>query len=132
MNNLDSKDDLLNQASLLAADLYAKKVYSKSSALIEFPDQEGDPDELPASFSAVERELANNETAKKVICAALISVRNDIREVTKVVGAALLPLAISGVVAVPITPMAFAFAGLIVFNIGVSTFCSGYSKNQEP
>jgi hypothetical protein len=125
-----NEKDLLNQTVLLAADLYSAKVLSKASSLSETSREEIDSHEFEETVKSVNKELENVQ-ARKAICAALGSVKNDIRDVAKVVGAVLLPLSISGVVAIPTTPFAFAVAGLIVFDVGVSVFCSEFPSDKK-
>ena len=125
-----NKEDILNQAVLLATDLYAAKVLSKASSLSETSSEEIDPRQLKETVKIVNKELGNAQ-ARKAICAALGSVKNDIRDVAKVVGAVLLPLSLSGVIAIPTTPLALAVASLIVFNAGVSAFCSEFQSNEK-
>ena len=125
-----NEKDLLNQTALLAADLYAAEVLSKASSLSETSCEGIDSHEFKETVKSVNKELENLQ-ARKAICAALGSVKNDIREVAKVVGAALLPLSLSGVIAISTTPLAFAVAGLIVFNAGVSAFCSEFPSDKK-
>jgi magnesium-transporting ATPase (P-type) len=131
MNTEVNEEELLHQAALLAADLYAEEILSNASSLSKTKHEGIDQRELRKSVKSVKKEIKKNIQARKAICAALGSVKNDIRDVTKVVGAALLPLALSGVIAIPITPLAFAIAGLIVFDAGVSAFCAESSSEKK-
>lgn len=131
MSNPINEKELLEQAALLAANLYAEEMLSNASSLSKTPHEGIDSQEFKNSVNSVEKELKKNAPARKAICAALGSVKNDIREVTKVVGAALLPLAITGVIAIPITPLAFAVAGVIVFDAGISAFCAEFSPEKK-
>lgn len=128
MNSQISEKDLLHQAALLAADLYTEEMLSKASSLSKNLYAGINSREYKESLKSVNNELEKSVEARKAICVALGSVKNDIREVTKVVGASLLPLSLSGVIAIPLTPLAFAVAGLIVFNAGLSAFCSEYTS----
>jgi magnesium-transporting ATPase (P-type) len=131
MRSQINENDLLHQAALLAADLYAEEVLSKASSLSKTSHNRIDSHEVRESMKSVKKELDKSAQARKAICAGLSSVKNDIREVTKIVGAALLPLSLSGVIAIPITPLEFAVAGLIVFDAGVSAFCSEFKSEKE-
>jgi hypothetical protein len=131
MNGQMNEKDLLHQAVLLAANLYAEEMLSKSSSLSKTSHKGIDSHEFKQSVKSVKKELENNAQARKAVCAALGSVKYDIREVTKVVGGVLLPLSLSGVIAIPITPLAFAVAGLIVFDAGVSAFCSEFTLGKK-
>jgi hypothetical protein len=89
------QNDLINQTILLAADLYAWETGAAARSIAE-PSPPGiDPDELKKA-----RELAKQETqkaaVKKVLCAALRSVDNDVRAVARSVATALVPLALTG------------------------------------
>ena len=133
MSTSINEQDLLNQAALIAADLYAERVLSGASSFSEIPCDEVagvDVRKVDETVTSVKKELENIQ-ARKAICAALESAKNDVRDVAKVVGAALLPLSLSGVVAIPLTPLAFGVAGLIVFSAGVSVFCSGLSVDKK-
>jgi hypothetical protein len=131
MSNKFNQEELLEQAALLATDLYADQMLSNSSSLLKTSRQVKETPEFKQIVLAVEKELKKNVLTKKAICAVLGSAKNDIREVTKIVGAAILPLALSGVIVIPITPFAFAVAGLFVFNAGITAFCSGFLKNEK-
>ena len=131
MKNHVNERELLEQAALLAADLYADQVLSNASSLTKPHPGVNKSREFKRVESSVQRELQENTRAKKAICAALGSAQTDIRDVTKVVGAAILPLALSGVLAIPITSIAFAVAGLLVFNAGITAFCSEYLPQRK-
>ena len=133
MSTSINRQNLLNQAALLAADLYAARVLSEANSLSELPYKEVaglDAHEVAETEVSVNKELENIQV-RKAICAALESANNDVRDIAKLVGAALLPLSLSGVVAIPLTPLAFGVAGLIVFNAGVSAFCSSVTLEKK-
>jgi hypothetical protein len=73
-----NEKDLLHQAALLAADLYAAKMLSKASSLSEISSEEIDSHEFKESVKSVNKEIGNMRV-RKAICVALGSVNNDIR-----------------------------------------------------
>ncbi len=95
MNSQISEKDLLHQAALLAADLYTEEMLSKASSLSKTLYERINSREYKESLKSVNNELEKSVEARKAICVALGSVKNDIREVTKVVGASLLPLSLA-------------------------------------
>jgi len=131
MYSQNNEQEILNQAALLAVDLYTEEVLSKANSLSNVSHKRTESPEFKQTMKSVRDELEKNVQAKRSICAALGSVKNDLFEVTKITGAALLPLSICGVVAIPITPLAFAVAGLIVFNAGISAYCSEFTSGEK-
>lgn len=114
---------------MLAADLYAWKVAARARSMIEPPPGEVDPNDLAKVEQRVRQELAK-QAVKAALCAALKSATNNIRGVSQVVVATLLPLALAGTISVPLTPLALAAAAVIVFDAGVAAFCSDEWSNN--
>jgi hypothetical protein len=134
MINQINEEELLHQAALLAADLYAEGILSKASSFSKTSHKRHkgiDVSEIIKIEKSVKKEFEQNAQVRKAICAALGSIKNDIRDVTKVAGAALLPLSLTGIIAIPATPMAIAVAGLIIFDAGISAFCSEFSSEKK-
>ncbi|VAX12461.1 hypothetical protein MNBD_GAMMA24-331 [hydrothermal vent metagenome] len=115
--------EFLNQVENLAIELYAAQALSKSSSMAKPPPVGIDRDAISDAREAAEAELAKT-SVRQTLCAALRSTSNNIRDVTKVVAAALLPLSQAGVIALPLTPIAFAAVAVIVFDIGVAAYCA--------
>ena len=95
MSSHINEKEILHQAALLAADLYADHMLSRASSLSKTSHKGIDSRDFRQSVTSVKKEFEKNVQARKAICTALGSVKNDIREVTKVVVAALLPLSLS-------------------------------------
>lgn len=112
----------LKQVTLLASALYSEKVLSNSKSLASIPTKEVDQHKLHEAVQLAKKEL-RKANVKNLVCAALKSASTNIRDVAKIVGAALLPLSIAGTISLPITPLFYAAAALIVFDIGVNTYC---------
>ena len=131
MKNTKS-EDLVASAVSLAIKLYAWEINSGGSGLTE--DEKTlngiDSSEITNTEILAKKEL-EKPTTKKRICAALTIVGNDLSEVTKVVSSALIPLSLSGVIAIPLTPLALAVSGLIVFKSGVAAYCSFEGKIEK-
>ena len=125
-----NETDLINQVSNLAADLYSWKVLSRSKSIAEPPLNEVDQSKL-----AQASDLAKNEIfkpfVKEALCAALKATSNNIRDVARVVAATLLPLSIAGTISLPATPLAFAAAAVILFDIGVAAFCADHQDSDK-
>lgn len=64
------------------------------------------------------------------ICEALKSVNNDAKDIAKIVCAALIPLSVSGVIALPLTPIVCFGVGLVIRRAGTSGFCAGVSEQK--
>ena len=62
---------------------------------------------------------------KEQICAALRSVSDDVKDIAKLVGAAVLSLMAAGVISVVATPFAAAGFVIMVLRAGISAFCLG-------
>ena len=122
MNNVD-RTGFLNQVENLAAELYAAQTLSKSSSMAKPPPVGIDREAISEAMDAAEAELTK-AFVKKRLCAALRSTSSNIRDTAKVVAAALMPLSLTGVIALPLTPIAFAAAAVIVFDMGVATYCA--------
>jgi len=71
------------------------------------------------------------KAAKRAVCVALGSGSDDLKDVTKTVGAALLPLAVTSVVTLPLVPVAFAAAGVVVFRMGVAAYCADVKQEKS-
>jgi hypothetical protein len=70
--------------------------------------------------------VERSPAVKEQICAALRSVSDDIKDIAKLVGAAVLSLMAAGVISVVATPVAVAGFVIMVIRAGVSAFCLGY------
>ena len=65
------------------------------------------------------------------ICEALKSVNDDAKDIAKIICAALLPLSITGVITLPLTPIVCLGIGLVVWRAGTSGFCTGVGRSKK-
>ena len=65
------------------------------------------------------------------ICPFLKSLSNDTNEVAKTLVTALVPLALSGTIAIPLNPILFAMLALIICKAGINAICPGESKVEK-
>ena len=79
---------------------------------------------------SAKQELGKPEV-KRALCAALESTGDDLVDVAKVVSAALLPLAASGVIGLGVTPLAFAVTALLIYRAGVASYCVGVRVKDD-
>jgi hypothetical protein len=59
------------------------------------------------------------------ICEALKSVNEDVKDLAKILCAALVPLSLAGTLTLPLTPLLFLGIGLVVWRAGTNGFCAG-------
>ncbi|HEX6387196.1 MAG TPA: hypothetical protein VF177_21220 [Anaerolineae bacterium] len=120
----------LERVSTLALRLYSAQALSSGHSFAEnLPDN---IDEQAARQAAAQAESEmEKQSVKKVVCAALKSTGDDLGEIAKVVGAALLPLVVTGAITLPVTPLAFAFAALFVYRAGVSAYCARFPEEDR-
>jgi hypothetical protein len=115
---------LLEKAGNLALSIYSQQSARAGKGMIPPSGPKIDPQLAEASIKQAEK-VVSNPTVKQVVCGVLSTASDDLREITKVAGAALIPLAISGVISLPMTPLALAAVGIVVFRLGVASFCAG-------
>jgi hypothetical protein len=121
--NLAEQEQVLEKAGSLALRLYAKEIVSEGKAMT---GDGGADDFVVKAQDAIKQAEAQLEKipAKKAICAALGAGCDDLKELTKVAGAALLPLMLTGVITLPVTPLAFAAVGISIFRMSVASYCA--------
>ena len=88
------------------------------------------PGLLEETERAAENQLQHNNEVRNRIREALKTSSEDLREMTKVIGAALLPLMITGAIALTRHPLGIAVAALIVYRAGISAYCSDISRPE--
>jgi hypothetical protein len=66
--------------------------------------------------------LAKTEIRNR-ICPGLLSVSDDIKEVSKVVGAAMFPLSLIPASTIPLTPLVVAAIAIVILRAGIQTVC---------
>jgi hypothetical protein len=81
------------------------------------------PDNLDEALKKAEAELKKSPV-KQAVCAAAMSGSADLKDLTKLVGAALLPLMLTGAVSLPLTPLALAAVGIVLFRMSVASYCA--------
>lgn len=83
------------------------------------PITKGDVDIAVAESQA----LLQQPSIKERLCPALRSVSDDIRDVAKIVSAAMLPLALVPGSVIPLSPLVFAAVALVIVRAGVNSIC---------
>jgi hypothetical protein len=85
----------------------------------------------PSAVSTAMKEaqqIVSDISLKQRICSALKSATKDLTDIAKTVAAVLLPLSLSGAVAISLSPIVYAGVALIIFTSGVAAFCAGISS----
>jgi hypothetical protein len=126
MDGIEDPDRFLNQAGTLAVKIYAEEMLGHGRPLTVSTD-EGNTYNVDEATEVAEHEL-QKPPAKHAICAALKSGSDDLMEFTKTIGAALLPLVLTGLITLPLVPIAFAAAALTVYRVGVAMYCADAHK----
>ncbi len=72
---------------------------------------------------AESRILLQQPAITERLCPALRSVSDDIRDVAKIVSAAMLPLALVPGSVIPLSPLVFAAVALVLVRAGVNSIC---------
>jgi hypothetical protein len=129
---------LVNKAVELAHLLHFQQSHQtvKFAADPELEPYEPIRDETGAQADTVEKLKQDAESRiaaqglRAILCPALKSSSHDLSEIAKTVAAALLPLSLAHVVSLPITPLVYAAIALVIFNAGVSSFCSQRSAGD--
>ncbi len=86
-----------------------------------------DPEIQDAKRQAAQ--LVHNPTVRERLCPALSSVSDDVGSIAKVVGPALLPLALTGPGAiVPLSSLVFGAIAVVVARAGVAAVCPDAKK----
>lgn len=129
MKSRINEKEFLNQVILLSVDIYAFNIIHESYSLTENIPESIDKIEVDKAIVLVRSELKKTSVKKK-LCEALKSAKLDIREVSKIVGASLLPMSLSGIISLPITPLVFAVAGVLIFDAGISVYCSEFNSEK--
>jgi hypothetical protein len=70
-------------------------------------------------------DLLQRPTVRQQLCRPLRSVSEDIREVAKVVGAALLPLSLTPAAVIPVSAVLFGAVAVMIVRAGISSVCAG-------
>jgi len=124
MNSARDPKELIAAAAELAPKLYFWRIATNthSMTMSQRPPAGIEPSDVEKAEALAERQLKDS-VVKKQVCGALKSVSNDLSEITKIVATALISLSTAGVITLPMTPLAFAAAGLVVFRSGVAAYC---------
>jgi len=123
MKNSDIDFDVFaNQVVMIAEEMICEQYLSSSEGLLNKKKKLYTEDDLKQAQEIAKNVISQNKV-KNVICKALKSAKEDIRDFSKIIAAALLTFALSKDILIPITPIVFATISVMVFNIGVSTFC---------
>jgi hypothetical protein len=77
------------------------------------------------------RKPSTRHTLLRYLCPALTTASNDIKDITKIVLAVLLPLAISGKIDLPVDPTVFAGMSLLITRAGIASLCDEYDKKDK-
>jgi hypothetical protein len=129
-------DRFSTQAAIVAERLQIEDLMSSSrAAAADSPSHSPEQDRqyrksVDQAISQAESVVSRKDILAR-LCPALRSASDDIREVATVVSAALLPLALSGVIAIPVTPLAFAAVALVIVRASVATLCSDVAKHDQ-
>jgi hypothetical protein len=118
--------ELLEQAGALALRLNATQILSSGKGMAQLISLGLEPRAVEETQRAAKTQLQDDRVRER-ICEALKTSSEDLREMAKVIGAALLPLMITGVIALPATPLGIAVAALIVYRAGISAYCASTS-----
>jgi hypothetical protein len=123
---MNASSENIQEIQDLAEDLFALDLLIQSHAAM--PSQlKGEEEKIEALQIADKEE--NKRRIRDIICPGLLTVADDVREVAKVVGAAMLPLTLVPGANLPVTPLVIAAISVVVFRTGVSQYCSG-AKNE--
>jgi hypothetical protein len=114
----------LNTAANLAQEIHTRKLILSSVAMAESHQKE--LLDLAEAEKTAEMLLSRHEL-NAANCAALSTTTSDLKDVTIASGSVLLPLVYSGVVSLPLTPLAFAAVGVLIFRGGVAAYCSKFN-----
>jgi hypothetical protein len=127
--NSTEQAQFIESTAQLAEEMQLDDALRESKGMISiFNQPEQSPDGPLRQAISHAKHLLNDPTAKARICEAVKACAEDIREIAKVLSAALLPLALAGTIALPITPLAFAALAFVVARAGVHAICADPAK----
>jgi hypothetical protein len=119
------RDDFIAQAENLAIILYAQDVLSSARAALP-PDADVasgiKAGQVSTAMEQSEVLLARSDIRDR-ICPGLLSVSDDVKDIAKIVGAALFPLSLVPAGPIPLTPLVAAAVSLMVLRAGVQAIC---------
>lgn len=116
-----SENDI-EKAQELARRIYAFHLSSDKS-MAEHQPGEGEEETINHAIEEA-RETLENPRARSAICAALGSASKSLNETVKIVAASILPLHLTGVLVVSLTPVYLAAVSAVIFSVGISAYCA--------
>ena len=125
----EDREALLDRAAGLAIRLNSAQILGSSKQMAELISLGLEPKAVEEAQQTASAQLQSAGVRAR-ICEALKTSSDDLRELTKVVGAALLPLILTGVISIPATPLGLAVAALFVYRLGISAYC-GKSSDMK-
>jgi hypothetical protein len=129
-DQVDSQN-LIDRAAALALELHSLDILSRGDSIADETSAVQIDQDAVAHAYEIGKDAIQEPAARKAICAALRSTGDDLKDIAKTVAAALLPLSLAGVVALPVTPLALAAAAVLVYRLGVAAYCSNVNRIQE-
>jgi hypothetical protein len=85
--------------------------------------------EIVAAEKAASEIIARADI-RSVLCPGLLNASNDVRDIAKASGGAILPLVLAGAIHLPLTPLAFGVFALVVIRAGLRSLCREF-KNER-
>jgi hypothetical protein len=76
-------------------------------------------------------QLLARKDIRAVLCPALQSVGNDSYEIAKIITPILCGVAIAGTITIPLVPILFASAALLISRMGIAGLCAEYNKKAK-
>jgi hypothetical protein len=108
----------------LAADLFALEVGLASRGARAQASPDPLTEEKKAALASA-KDAAGSLSLRQLLCPSLRTTADDLREVAKVVGAAMLPLSFVPGTQFALTPLVAAAVAVVVFRAGTAAFCRG-------
>ena len=81
-------------------------------------------DKKGLKYRAQAGRLLGEEEVRQHLCPSLPNVESDVRQIAKVVTSALVPLALTKTISIPLDPLFFAFLSQELARIGVAKYCA--------
>ena len=116
-------DELFRETFNLVEEVLFSRVLHSADG-IQNKESHDNTEELLSNAKEEAIQIANSGLIKSKICAGIKNVTDNIKEITKIVVASLLPLSLIGTITLPLTPILLTAVVLIILDSGIAVYCS--------